>query len=77
MEIEDPKEIGGFPLWLNQKWFIGFLKDVGGAYLTQKEISVIINEVFRKKAKINMSTFENIMGRYMIAEIIKEKENGK
>ena len=77
VEIEDPKQLGGFPLWLNQRWFIGFLKDVGGAYLSKSEFSIIINKVFKDKANVEINEFRNIMGRYMIAKITKEEENVK
>ena len=72
VEIEDPKIKGGFPLWLNKKWFIGFLKDVGGAYLSENDFSTIIQETFENKAIIRFKNFKNIMGNYMIAEITKE-----
>ena len=75
VEIEDPKKIGGFPKWLNQKWFIGFLKDVGGAYLSKNEFEIIIRAVFKNRAKIKITNFKNIMGNYMIAEIEKEDVN--
>ena len=79
VEIENPKVTGGFPYLLNKYWYIGFLKDVGGAYLTQEQFKILINEVFYNKADIKISNFKNIMGNYMIAEIIKKEgvNNGK
>ena len=76
VEIENPTITGGVPHLLNKYWFIGYLKDVGGSYLSEKEFRVIINDIFKNIANINFSTFENIMGKYMIAEI-KKKEGLK
>lgn len=74
VEIEDPSLIGGIPHILNKYWYIGFLKDVGGAYLSEKEFDLILNEVFKGKAKIKRQNFINITGKYMIAEITKIKK---
>ena len=73
VEIEDPKITGGFAEFLNKYWYIGYLKDVGGAYLSENQFKVIINEVFKNVANIKFSSFENIMGKYLIAEIEKVK----
>ena len=69
VEIEDPKITGGFPKWLNKNWYMGYLKDVGGAYLSEQQFKVIINELFENKAEIKFNNFKNIMGNYMIVEI--------
>ena len=76
VEIENPEITGGFPKWLNKNWYIKFLKDVGGAYLSEEEFKILITKIFKDKAKLNFLKFENIMGKYMIAEIIKEENNG-
>ena len=55
---------------------MGYLKDVGGAYLSEAEFKVIINDVFKNIANIKFSKFDNIMGRYLIAEIEKINEVG-
>lgn len=72
VEIENPKVTGGFPKWLNKNWYIGYLKDAGGAYLSEQQFKVIINEIFKNKAKIKFENFKNIMGNYMIAEICRK-----
>lgn len=71
VEIENPQKTGGIPMWLNKNWFIGFLKDVGGAYLTLEEFKIIINKLFSNKSQIRYKEFRNIIGNYMIAEIKK------
>lgn len=76
VEIENPEITGGFPKWLNKNWYIKFLKDVGGAYLSEEEFKILITKIFKNKAKLNFLKFENIMGKYMIAEITKEETNG-
>lgn len=50
-----------------------FLKDVGGAYLSEQQFQLIINNNFSKKYNIEFQKFENIMGKYMIA-IIEERK---
>lgn len=78
VEIENPQITGGFAKWLNKNYFIGFLKDVGGAYLSEEEFKAIVNNIFSHKAHIDFSSFENIMGKYFIAVIEKrEDKNGK
>ncbi|MCT7992573.1 methyltransferase domain-containing protein [Laspinema olomoucense] len=71
VEIENPKITGLFPYLLNKYWYIGFLRDVGGAYLSQPEFQSVIEEHFDGKADINFSSFTNIQGRYMIADVVK------
>lgn len=74
VEIENPQLTGGFAKWLNKNYFIGFLKDVGGAYLSEDDFKTIINNIFSNRAKITFSKFENIMGKYFIS-IIEKKED--
>lgn len=74
VEIENPSITGGFPHLLNKYWYMGFLKDVGGAYLSQEQFEILLNETFSNRATIKISNFKNIMGTYMIAEITKRKE---
>ncbi|MCL2587678.1 MAG: class I SAM-dependent methyltransferase [Firmicutes bacterium] len=72
-EIEDPKEIGGFPHWLNKNWFMGYLKDVGGAYLKEGDFQSIVHNLFKGRADVKLQNFKNIMGKYMIATITKDR----
>ena len=73
VEIENPSIVGGFPKILNKYWYMKFLKDVGGAYLSEQQFQLIINNNFSKKYNIEFQKFENIMGKYMIA-IIEERK---
>lgn len=75
VEIERPKETGWFPYILNKYRYIGFLKDVGWAYLSQHEFEIVINDMFKKKAMIRFSYFKNIQGKYMIAEIENQNDD--
>ncbi len=74
LEIEDPKTTGGFPVFLNKYLYTGFLKDVGGAYMTITELESFIKTVFKDVADIEFLKFRNIIGCYMIAKIVKKKE---
>ena len=74
VEIEDPKVTGGFPKWLNKNLYVKFLKDVGGAYLSQSQFELVLTNLLDGIADIKFSVFRNIMGKYMIAEIT-EKNN--
>lgn len=76
VEIENPAVVGGFPKFLNKYWYINYLKDVGGAYLSEQQFYLIINNTFSKQYNIKFETFQNIMGKYMIA-IIETKEVNK
>lgn len=73
VEIENPYLVGGFPKILNKYWYMKFLKDVGGAYLSEQQFQLIINNNFSKKYNIEFQKFENIMGKYMIAVIEERK----
>lgn len=73
VEIENPSIVGGFSKILNKYWYMKFLKDVGGAYLSEQQFQLIINNTFSKKHDIKFQKFENIMGKYMIA-IIEERK---
>lgn len=73
VEIENPIITGGFPKWLNKNWYIGYLKDVGGAYLSEQQFQIIIKELFQQRAEIKFCNFRNIMGNYMIAEINRKE----
>ncbi len=70
-EIENPEITGGFPYYLNKYWYRGFLKDVGEEYLSYREFKDIIIEAYKERAKVKFSSFRNIQGNYMIAEIEK------
>ena len=74
VEIENPQLTGGFATWLNKNYFIGFLKDVGGAYLSAEDFKTIINNIFSNRAEILFTEFENIMGKYFISVIEKKEE---
>jgi predicted adenylyl cyclase CyaB len=73
VEIEKPSDTGFLPNILNKYWYIGFLKDAGGAYLSKDDFHSIIKSYFSDKAEIVFSEFKNIQGRYLIA-IINKKE---
>jgi len=75
VEIERPKETGRLPHILNKYRYIWFLKDVGWAYLSQKEFEIVLYDLFKGRAKITFSYFRNIQGKYMIAEIEEQKNN--
>lgn len=75
VEIENPQLTGGFAKWLNKNYFIGFLKDVGGAYLSGDDFKTIINNIFYNRAEITFTEFENVMGKYFISVIEKKEEN--
>lgn len=72
IEIEDPAIKGGIAKWLNKYWYIKFLKDVGGAYLSEQQFKIIIKDVFSEKYNIEFKIFENVMGKYMISIIEKK-----
>ena len=71
VEIENPKEIGGFPYWLNEKWYKGYLKDVGTTYMVERQFKDLLLKTFQNRAEIKFDNLTNIMGKYMIAEIVK------
>lgn len=71
-EIENPEITGGFPKFLNQYYYRGFLKDVGEKYLSEGQFVQLIEEKLRQKATIQFSSFRNIQGNYLIAEITKK-----
>lgn len=71
VEVEKPQDTGLIPYLLNKFWYRGFLKDVGGAYLSKNIFQDIITRHFRGRADIKFSEFKNIQGRYLIAEINK------
>ena len=71
-EIENPEITGGFPKFLNKYYYRGFLKDVGENYLSQTQFENLITNVLGKEAKIEFSSFRNIQGNYLIAEIVKK-----
>ena len=73
VEIENPDIVGGFAKFLNKYWYMKFLKDVGGAYLSERQFKMIINDVFADKYNIDFKIFENIMGKYMISIIERKK----
>lgn len=75
VEIEKPQDTGFIPHVLNKYWYIGFLKDAGGAYLSKADFQSIVSGYFSNKADVVFSEFKNIQGRYMIAEITKKDSN--
>lgn len=74
VEIEDPKVTGGFAKWLNKNLYVKFLKDVGGAYLSQSQFELVVSEVIKDKANVKFNVFRNVMGKYMIAEITEKED---
>ncbi len=52
-----------------------YLKDVGGTYLSEQQFKLIINNTFLKNHNIKFQTFDNIMGRYMIATVEEKEAN--
>ena len=70
VEIEDPKKTWFFSLLLHKR-YMNFLKDAWHAYLSQKDFHTLISDFFWDRAYIQFSTFKNINGTYMIAEIEK------
>lgn len=72
IEIEDPKKQGGLPKFLNKHLYTKFLKDAGTCYLSESEFKSIINKNFNDM-EVNYYSFENVLGKYMIAKIsVKE-----
>lgn len=71
VEIMNPKEHKGLPLFLNKYLYTKFLKDVGSCYLNEDQFTRIINNKFKKNC-IEYYTFTNILGTYKIAKIKKE-----
>lgn len=72
VEIEKPEETGGFPLLLHKYWYVGYLKDVGGAYLRESDFRHIIATTFAGRADVTFDVFRNLQGKYMIATIDKK-----
>ena len=50
VEIEDPQKTGGIARFLHRYWYVGFLKDLGGAYLSNLAFRAIISDAFGKEA---------------------------
>ena len=71
VEIENPQITGGFPKFLNKYLYIKFLKDAGKKFISSDEFKKVITDNFNDKYDIKFSTFENILGRNMIAIIEK------
>lgn len=72
VEIMDPKQYKGLPRFLNKYLYTKFLKDVGNCYLNEEQFINIINDNF-KNHFIEYRSFENILGTYKIAKIIKKE----
>lgn len=75
VEIENPTNASLIPYFLHKYWYLKFLHDAGGSYLTKDEFQLIINNHFKDKAEVHFSEFRNIQGHYLIAEIIKNSFN--
>ena len=79
VEIEHPKETGLIPYLLNRYWYVGFLRDVGGSFFTKKDFESVITSYFSDLCEVKFKEFNNIQGRYLVAEIDKKnllaKEN--
>jgi ubiquinone/menaquinone biosynthesis C-methylase UbiE len=74
VEIENPHIYGGIPSFLNKYLYGWFLKDVGKCYLNFKQFKSIIGNCFSdEKYTLVYSNFQSILGRYMIAKIVRRK----
>jgi len=71
VEIEDPKVVGGISRFLNKYLYINFLKDAGKKFLDFKSFKNTIDSNCENQCNISYLTFENILGKYMIAVIEK------
>ena len=71
VEIEDPKVTGGMPKFLNKYLYIKYLKDAGKKFLNFKVFKKSIDSVYNDECNISYLTFENVLGKYMIAIIEK------
>lgn len=71
VEIENPKETGGFPYYLNKYWYGHFLMDVGGAYLSCAQFQGILTQTFGDTASIEFDSFHNFQGNYLFATVTK------
>lgn len=72
VEIEDPLQIGGIPLFLNKYWYQKFLGDVGENYYSEEKFQKTLSNYFSEKYHINFFSFKNIQGKYLIAELIEK-----
>lgn len=77
VEIEKPENTGLIPYLLNKYWYQKFLGDVGSSYLSKDDFQSVLKEHFLNRAEIEFSEFNNIQGRYLIAEITKKEPNNK
>ena len=71
VETEDPKIVGGLPNYLNKYLYKKYLKDAGKEFLNFKTFKEIIDKCYLDSCNISYLTFENILGKYMIAYIEK------
>ena len=71
VEIENPKVTGGLPKILNKYLYTKYLKDAGKEFLNFEIFKEIIDQNFNDKSNVSYLTFENILGKYMIAVIEK------
>ena len=71
VEIMNPQESGGFPRFLNKYLYTMFLKDVGSCFLNENQFKQVIEGEF-SNYKIEYDCFTNVLGKYMVAKIIKE-----
>jgi ubiquinone/menaquinone biosynthesis C-methylase UbiE len=67
VEIEKPKDTGWFAYLLHKYWYRGFLKDVGGAYLDQKQFTSLIHHSFNTTHTIKYWSFTTWQGKYFWA----------
>ena len=72
IEIINPKESGGLSKFLSKWLYSKFLKDLGDCFLNEKQFKKITKDTF-KNYNITYNTFTNVLGKYMIAHIRKEK----
>ncbi|HNG97436.1 MAG TPA: methyltransferase domain-containing protein, partial [Candidatus Absconditabacterales bacterium] len=75
VEIENPLSTGGFSYKLHKYRYRGFLKDVGGAYMTRECFMSIIKTHYEGLADIDFNVFQTLQGSFMVAYIKKRSIN--
>ena len=72
IEIINPKECGGLSKFLSKWLYAKYLKDLGDCFLNEKQFKQIIKNIY-KSYNITYHTFTNVLGKYMIACVRKER----
>ncbi|MFA7285155.1 MAG: methyltransferase domain-containing protein [Candidatus Absconditabacterales bacterium] len=72
VEIENPLITGGTPEFIHKFWYRRFLKDVGGAYLSQAEFESLVKGFFGEQGcDIAFDHIRTLQGNYLFAYIKK------